>query len=567
MASRTSTAGERQRATASRFVALIAAAIVLTAPVSQSFAQAATQQPILSGPLTKLDIQPAQIEPRREKPKGTLTIAMHFALDPGWLNPLEHSYAITQQKYDYFVHDAMIKPMPQGEATYSLAEHAEMTADYKKAAFRLRAGLKFHDGTPLTTADVKWTYENFKGANARIFRDKLDRIETVDERTVIFHFKEPFIDFMTLYNGVVGGIGWIVPRHYYEKVGSDGFKARPIGAGPYKLANQQAGSEMVFEAWEDYWRRAPATKTIIVKGVRDPASRLAGLQTGELDLAYGMTGKLLSRVMSDESLRWNPNYTAPWWLMFPGYSEPDSPFRDKRVRQAVSLALNRTFLVKQETQGVGKPWGNWLSTEEGNALRGDGTDLPVPEYNLQKAKQLLAEAGYPNGIDYEWYVGFVPYLDMAERILTDLRAAGIRGKLEVVEGPAFRAKIGQGRKGYAGNKTILQNIDPRPGGAATNIGVYAVCGGSASFLCEPKIEELWKQHQASVDRQERDRLIKDIQRILINEYYFVPIYVNPFVHAVGPRVLPEGKAVQRYWDTLHAPYPWPWENWEVKAGG
>jgi peptide/nickel transport system substrate-binding protein len=539
--------------------------MMLLATAAPALAQDSGSKPILSGPLAKLDIQPAQIEQRRDKPKGTLTIAMHFALDPGWLNPLEHSYAITQAKYDYFVHDAMIKPMPQGEVTYSLAEHAEMTADHKKAAFRLRAGLKFHDGTKLTTADVKWTYENFKGANSKVFRDKLDRIETVDDRTIIFHFKEPFIDFMTLYNGVVSGIGWIVPRQYYEKVGSDGFKAKPIGAGPYKLASQEAGTQMVFEAWEEYWRRTPAAKTIVVKAVRDPASRLAGLQTGELDLAYGMTGKLLSRVMSDGNLRWNPNYTAPWWLMFPGYTEKDSPFHDKRVRQAVSLALNRTFLVKQETQGVGKPWGNWLSTEEGNALRGDGTDLPIPEYSLQKAKQLLAEAGHPNGIEYEWYVGFVPYLDMAERIMTDLRAAGIRGKLEVVEGPAFRAKIGQGRKGYAGNKTILQNIDPRPGGAATNIGVYAVCDGSASFICEPKIEELWKQHQASVDRQERDKLIKDIQRILIGEYYFVPIYVNPFVHAVGSRVLPEGKAVQRYWDTVHAPYPWPWENWEVKG--
>ena len=200
-------------------------------------------------------------------------------------------------------------------------------------------------------------------------------------------------------------------------------------------------------------------------------------------------------------------------------------------------------------------------------MRGDGKELPVPEYNPQKAKQLLAEAGFPNGFDYEWYVPVPPYLDMAERIITDLRAVGVRGKLEVLEGPAFRAKIGQGRKGYPSNKTIVQNVDPRPGGAATNIGVYTVCAGSAAFGCEPQIESLWKQHQASLDRQERDRLIKAIQHVLVEEYYFVPIYLNPFVHAVGPRVLPAGKDVHRYWDTQHAPYPWPWEIWEVKAGG
>ena len=108
---------------------------------------------------------------------------------------------------------------------------------------------------------------------------------------------------------------------------------------------------------------------------------MAGLQTGELDLAYGMTGKLLSRVMADTKLRWDRNFTSGWWLMFPNYNEPDSPFHDKRVRQAVSLALNRQFLVQQETQGIGIPWGNWISPENRDALRGDGKDLSVPEYD------------------------------------------------------------------------------------------------------------------------------------------------------------------------------------------
>jgi peptide/nickel transport system substrate-binding protein len=546
------------------FVALVAALTVLVVSWSDATAQKPAGKPILSVPLAKLDIKDAQMEPGRGKPKGTLTVGMHFALDPGWLDPLEHSYAITQMMYDYLVHDAMIKPMPYGEVTYGLAEHAEVAADFRRAAFRLRPGLKFHDGQPLTTADVKWTYENFKGAYAKTFKDKLEHIQVVDDRTIIFHFKEPFIDFWDLYNGGVSGIGWIVPKHYYEKVGRDGFKARPVGAGPYKLVSQEAGAQMTFEAWDEYWRRTPATKTIVVKGIRDLAARMAGLQTGELDLAFGMTGKLLSRVMADPNLRWDSNFTGPWWLMFPGYNEAGSPFRDKRVRQAISLAINRQFLVKQETQGIGKPWGNWISPENRDALRGDGKDAPVPEYNIEKAKQLMAQAGVPDGFEFE-YVAFPPYFDMGERILTDLRAIGLRGKLQVLEGPAFRAKIGQGRQGYPGNRSMVQNIDPRPGGAKANIAVYAVCGSQASFVCEPQIEALWTKHQASLDLPERERLVKQIQKILLDDYHFVPIYWNPFVHAVGPRVLPEGQAFHRYWDTLNAPYPWPWEVWEVKA--
>src|SRR4030095_9532168 len=113
-----------------------------------------------------------------------------------------------------------------------------------------------------------------------------------------------------LSSGGVSAFGGIVPKHYYEKVGRDGFKAKPIGAGPYKLVSQQAGVQMTFEAFDGYWRRTPATKTIVVKGGRDLTARMAGLQTGELDLAFGMTGKLLPRLMADKSLRWDSNFTG-----------------------------------------------------------------------------------------------------------------------------------------------------------------------------------------------------------------------------------------------------------------
>ena len=176
----------------------------------------------------------------------------------------------------------------------------------------------------------------------------------------------------------------------------------------------------------------------------------------------------------------------------------------------------------------------------------------------------MAQAGFPDGFEVE-YTPYPPYFDMAERITTDLRAIGIRGKMQTLEGPAFRAKVGQGRKGYPGNRNIVQNIDPRAGGSKANIAVYAVCDSPSSFICDPQIEALWKKHQASLDLAERERLVKSIQKVILDEHYFVPIYWNPFVHAVGPRVLPEGKAVSKYWDTVNAPYPWPWEVWEVKA--
>jgi hypothetical protein len=137
------------------------------------------------------------------------------------------------------------------------------------------------------------------------------------------------VEFIDLYNGGSTGIVWILPQHYYQRVGREGFIGRPLGAGPFRFVSQEAGVQMVFEAWEEYWRRTPAVKTIIVKGVRDPASRLAGLQTGELDLAFGMTEKPLTTVMADRNLRWDPNLTAPG-----GWRSPVMPARQLLPRQA-----------------------------------------------------------------------------------------------------------------------------------------------------------------------------------------------------------------------------------------
>jgi ABC-type transport system substrate-binding protein len=245
MTSTISTRRNRRCAAASRLIGFAVALIVWALPCGQASAQGAGGKPILAGPLVKLNIKDAEVATTRGTPSGTVTIAQHFGLDPGWLNPVEHQSTGMQQEFDYFVQHAMFKPMPQSDATYSLAEHAEMTTDYKKAAFRLRPGLKFQDGSPLTSADVKWTYENFRGARAKLFHDKLDHIELIDDRTIVFHFKEPFINFINLYNGATSGIGRIISGKYHEKVGKDGFKLHPMGAGPFKLVSQQPGSQMV----------------------------------------------------------------------------------------------------------------------------------------------------------------------------------------------------------------------------------------------------------------------------------------------------------------------------------
>ena len=133
----------------------------------------------------------------------------------------------------YAVHDALVKPMAAGMTTPSLAESWQESRDHLTYTFTLRKNGKFHDGTPVTPDDVKFSYERYKGASAALLKEKVREVQVVGPTQVRFVLREPWPDFMLFYGTTASGDGWIVPRKYVEKVGDDGFKRASIGAGPY----------------------------------------------------------------------------------------------------------------------------------------------------------------------------------------------------------------------------------------------------------------------------------------------------------------------------------------------
>src|SRR5439155_426944 len=133
-------------------------------------------------------------------------------------------------------------------------------------------------------------------------KERVVAVEAVDPARVRFRLKQPWPDFMTFYS-VASGAGWIVPKRYVEKVGDDGFKKAPIGAGPYKFVSFTAGVELVLEAYEPYWRKAPSVKRLVFKVVPEEVTRLAMLKRGEVDIAYSIRGALA------EDLRRTPGLT------------------------------------------------------------------------------------------------------------------------------------------------------------------------------------------------------------------------------------------------------------------
>src|SRR5262245_41336370 len=210
---------------------------------------------------------------RSEAPAGQMTWAVHISLAPIWFDPAEHTGIISVMMVLTAVHDAMVKPMPGKPFAPSLAESWTTSKDGLVYEFVVRKGVVFHNGDTLTADDVKFSFDRYRGAAARLLKEKVAAVEVVDPYRVRFRLKEPWPDFMTFYGSPASGAGWIVPKKYFEKVGDEGFKKAPVGAGPYKLASFNPGIEIVLEAHDRYWRKTPAVKRLVWKTVTEDLTR------------------------------------------------------------------------------------------------------------------------------------------------------------------------------------------------------------------------------------------------------------------------------------------------------
>jgi len=208
---------------------------------------------------------------------------LYVSLVPAWLDPAEVVGVLTPFWVLYAIHDALVKPMPGNMLTPSLAESWTVSPDQKTYEFKLREGVKFHNGEPLTAEDVKFSFQRAKG---KILHEKVKDVVIVDPLRVRFVLHEPWPDFMMFYGTFTSGAAWVVPKKYVEQVGVDGFKKHPIGLGPYKFVSSTPGADLVMEAYEGYWRKMPSVKRLVFKSVPEATTRLAMLTRGGVDVAY-----------------------------------------------------------------------------------------------------------------------------------------------------------------------------------------------------------------------------------------------------------------------------------------
>jgi peptide/nickel transport system substrate-binding protein len=235
------------------------------------------------------------------KPEGEFRWALYVTLSPVWFDPGEISGQLTPFWVAYALHDALIKPMPGNLLSPSLAESWTVSPDGRVYEFKLREGLKFHNGDTFTAEDVKFSFHRAKGS--KILHEKVREVTVLGPARVRFTLHEAWPDFITFYGSLVSGAGWVVPKKYIEQVGNDGFKKAPIGLGPYKFVSHTPGVELVMEANESYWRKMPSVKRLIYKSVPESTTRLAMLKRGEVDVAYLLDVPQAQEVKRDPNLK------------------------------------------------------------------------------------------------------------------------------------------------------------------------------------------------------------------------------------------------------------------------
>jgi ABC-type transport system substrate-binding protein len=299
-------------------------------------------------------------------------------------------------------------------------------------------------------------------------------------------------------------------------------------------------------------------KQFIIVSVPEGATRVAMLERDEADIIYFVPGELIGRVKANAKLMLAPVLSGSWWLEFPDLQNPKNPFHDKRVREAVSFAIDRHAMNEAEAGGLGKVHGNWINNDVQYAI-----DWPEFERDLGRAKQLMSEAGYPNGFDVDWLTPAPAYYSRGERIIAQLRDIGIRTKLQVMERGIFYQKLQAGLREWPGRQIILNGA--RIGGSWANwYEGHFKCGGfnSKDRFCVQELDAKFEHYEKSINPDERQKLAEEVQRGILENYYFVPVFRHAFVNAIGPRIAAE--RWQDVFQTITTGYAFPWEDIKLR---
>ena len=430
--------------------------------------------------------------------KDTLVVANIY--DARTLDPIVQNEVATSGMCLH-IYDTLIGLDQETNLVPMLAEKWERIDDvtYK---FFLRQGVKFHNGEPFTAADVKYTVERAQspaGSAIRQYSEVVDKVEVVDDYTVIMKLKSPFTPFLMSLSHTWGSI---VNQKAVEAAG-ESYGMNPVGTGPFKFKSWNKGDRIVLERNDDYWGQKPAYKELIMRAVAESINRTIELESGAVDIAYRVPVTDIKRVEENPKLtlyRHLENSTS-----YMGFNCAKAPWDNPKVRQAVRLALDNVGMQKAVFRGTGRA----PNAPVAPSVKYSDKDIPYVKRNLEEAKKLLAEAGVQLPLKAEiWTNDYKPRRDLATIIQAQLKDVGIELEHKVLEWGAYL----DGLQKKTHDLYILGWVASVPDAEIALAGVLKSTGGSNySFFKDEEVDAMLDSAKALPDGPEREAMYKKIQ--------------------------------------------------------
>ncbi|HEY7649288.1 MAG TPA: ABC transporter substrate-binding protein, partial [Methylomirabilota bacterium] len=437
-----------------------------------------------------------------------------------------------------------------------LATEWKPSNELKTWTFKLRSGVMFHEGYgEMTAEDVKFTVEqNLKpdvpGGSAPFFRSQLDRIETPDKHTVVMHFKNRVWEVPTHFTQFVGYQN-ITSKKYLESVGEEKASLHPIGTGPYRHVEGRQGDYHRFEAVPKHWRKTPAFKELVIRRIPEPATRLAGLRAGEIDIGQVFSDYLEQARKAGLRIHETPKAACYWVVLHgqttqdredycptcPWAGEPGNPKsleNARKVRMALSLAVDKKAIINGLWRGTGSetPFMYWYYPFN----KGYSTEWKIPPYDPERAKKLLAEAGHAGGFEMRVNPMIFTYAldgnDVMEAVALDWEKLGIK----VRRVPEMFANFLPKNRARKTNKTHWVYASPPFDEPSLGWQRTIWTKGAFNLLAEGPFDEDLNTILREVDADKRGKLTHDLAQKLYDGFYGVQLGVKSTTWAVSKKV-------------------------------
>lgn len=437
----------------------------------------------------------------QELKKNKISIAMKA--DPKTLDP-QKSIDTMSNKSITLIYDTLLDLDENLNLKPNLAESWERLDDCN-VVFHLKKGVKFHNGEELKAEDVKFTLERAASSPQTLYLFKpINKVTVIDDYTVQVTTDKPF---GALLNNLAAVQGGIVSKKAVLKYGDD-YVNHPVGTGQYKLKEWLPGNRIVFEGFKDAYQGAPNFEELTYLTIPEVSNRMIALETGEVDVAFDIG------IMDKETIENSNNLElveveSPA-LLYLGFDQTNPIYQNKKLREAIAYAIDNQTFVDVVFRGSAVA-GDSPLPKASPAYNGN-----VKKYNqdIEKAKKLLAEAGYPNGLDIElWCMDDGPRVDMCVIIQDQLKKIGINVEIKIFEFGSYVSKTALPNKELyflSWNSSGDGDVALYPLFHSSQHGAP----GNRSFYSNKEVDKLLDKARVSVDEEERKSLYKEIQNIL-----------------------------------------------------